>query len=242
MAQPAVPTIAPAADGTGGHPEWPAYEFTNKPPFLDMSELMEEACQYFLTTETREEVVKKLRNLRQTATVEEYIIEFKGWLHLSGFDEIAAVYQFKRGIKTTLGRKVIETGNPGDGSTPGQLQAWYTQATELERSYRELEQYYGKREFQIKTKKPFFKQNNTQAGSSKGTTTTIMVKANDTMDIDKTKTTRPLLTCYSCGKVGHIARNCKEKVQSIMTKEDFEKMTDEEKNELRTILGFQNNQ
>ena len=73
--------------------------------------------------------------MRQTATIKEYIIEFKGWLHLSGFDEIAAVDQFKRGIKTALGRKVIETGNPGDGSTPRQLQAWYTRATELERSY-----------------------------------------------------------------------------------------------------------
>ena len=50
-------------------------------------------------------------------------------------DKIATVDQFKRGIKTALGRKVIETGNPGDGSVPGQLQAWYTQATKLERSY-----------------------------------------------------------------------------------------------------------
>ena len=70
-------------------------------------------------------MVKKLRTTRQTTTIEEYIIEFKGWLHLSGFDEITAVDQFKRGIKTTLGRKVIEMGNPGDGSIPGQLQAWF---------------------------------------------------------------------------------------------------------------------
>ena len=82
--QPAVPVVAPAADGTGRHPEWPTYKFTNKPPFLDMPELMEEARQYFLTTKTREEAVKKLRSLCQTSTIEEYIIEFKGWLHLSG--------------------------------------------------------------------------------------------------------------------------------------------------------------
>ena len=93
-------------------------------------------------------------------------------------------------------------------------------------------------------KKPFFKQTNAQAGSSKGTTITIMVKANNTMDINKTKMMRPLPTCYSCRKVRHIARNCKgkDKVWSIMTKADFEAMTEEEKNELRTVLGFQTNQ
>ena len=58
----AVPTVAPAADRTGRHPAWPAYEFKNKPPFLNMPELMEEAQQYFLTTETQEEAVKKLRS------------------------------------------------------------------------------------------------------------------------------------------------------------------------------------
>ena len=124
--------VPPTEDGTGGHPEWPPYEFTNKPPFITFMAFMEEARQYFLTTETREEAVKKLRMCRQTAMIEEYIIEFKGWLHLSRFDEIAAVDQFKRGIKTALGIKVIKMGNPGDGSTPGQLQAWLNQATELE--------------------------------------------------------------------------------------------------------------
>ena len=154
--QPAVPAVAPAADGTSGHPTWPAYEFVNKPPFLTIVELMEEAQQYFLTTKTWEEAVKKLRTTWQTATIEEYIIKFKGWLHLSSFDEIVTVDQFKRGIKTALGRKVIEMGNPGDGSIPGQLQAWFDQATELECSYWESEQYYRKREFQLKMKKPFF--------------------------------------------------------------------------------------
>ena len=64
------------------------------------------------------------------------------------------------------------------------------------------------------------------------------------MDVDKAKMTQPLPMCYSCRKVGHIARNCKgkDKVWSIMTKADFEAMMEEEKNELRTVLGFQTDQ
>ena len=60
------------------------------------------------------------------------LMEFKGWAHLARFDDVALVDQFKRGLKPTLGRKVIETGNPGDGTTPGQSQRWYNQTTELE--------------------------------------------------------------------------------------------------------------
>jgi hypothetical protein len=29
----------------------------------------------------------------------------------------------------------METGNPGDGTTPGQLQEWYKKALELEKAY-----------------------------------------------------------------------------------------------------------
>ena len=233
--QPAVPAVAPAPDGTGGHPEWPVYEFINKPPFLDMTELMEEARQYFLTTETREEAVKKLRNLRQTATIEEYIIEFKGWLHLSGFNDIAAIDQFKRGIKTALGRKIIETGNPGDGNLPGQLQAWYNRATELERSYRESEQYYGKKEFQVKI------ENSLSQKEIEDITLEEVEEDDDAMDVDIARITRPLPTCQSCRKTGHTVSNCQKEERIRSMKAQVRAMTIEERNNLRIVLGLQNN-
>ena len=81
------------------------------------------------------------------------MIEFHSWANLAGFDEIALVDQFKKGIKVVLGHKIMELGSPGDGSTVGQLEAWYNHAIELECQYRESEWYYGKREFKITTKK-----------------------------------------------------------------------------------------
>ena len=130
---------------------------------------------------------------------------------------------------------MIETGNPGDGNLPGQLQAWYDRATELERSYRESEQYYGKKEFQVKI------ENSLSQKETEDVTLEEIEEDDNAMDVDIARITRPLPTCQSCGKIGHTTTNCqrKERIQSIMTQ--VRAMTIEEKNNLRIILGLQNN-
>ena len=84
-----------AEPATAEHEAWEAHEFTHRPPFITWIEFIAEAKKYFLTTETRDHAMKKLRGLSQKEDVERYITEFKGWAHLSGFDEIALVDQFK---------------------------------------------------------------------------------------------------------------------------------------------------
>ena len=81
-----------AGAGTFIHDAWMAYTIVHKRPFYSWKEFANEAKAYFLTTETRTEAVKKLRDISQGGkTIEEFIIEFKGWAHLSGFDNIALV-------------------------------------------------------------------------------------------------------------------------------------------------------
>ena len=129
-------TVVPEEAATEEHPLWPAYTFEHKPPFITWEEFAQECRQYFLMTETREHAVTQLRKCQQgNKTIEEYVIEFRRWANLAGFDEIALVDQFKKGIKVALGCKIMELGSPGDGSTAGQLEAWYNRAIELECQY-----------------------------------------------------------------------------------------------------------
>jgi hypothetical protein len=198
-------TVIPEVAATAKHEAWPAYEFVHKPPFWSWDDFAQQARDYFLTTETRDMAIKKLRGTTQKGDIEEYLTEFKGWANLAGFDDVALVDQFKTGLKKGLGRRIMETGNPGDGTTPGQLQEWYKKALELEKAYREAEQYYGKKEFTFKGK---FKPKNATAGPSTSQTVTVKVKDENAMDVDKTTTTRPPPRCYNCQKMGHIAKHC----------------------------------
>ncbi|KAF8660114.1 hypothetical protein AX14_007459 [Amanita brunnescens Koide BX004] len=181
-------TVVPAVDAVEGvHPAWPKYEFIHKHPFSTWIEFSEEMRQYFLTTETHAEAVKKLRELKQgDKTIEEFIIEFKGWAQLAGFDRIALVDQFKRGINVNLGRRIIELGSPGDGTDPTHLQRWYDRATELERQKRDSDQYYGKREsFQQKKKKwnEAKKKAETSTEKPKAGIISVKVKDENAMDV-----------------------------------------------------------
>jgi hypothetical protein len=233
--------VIPEAATTATHEAWPAYEFVHKPPFRSWEDFTQQARDYFLTTKTRDMAIKKLRNTTQKGDIEEYLTEFKGWASLAGFDDVALVDQFKTGLKKGLGRRIMETGNPGDGTTQGQLQEWYKKALELERAYREAEQYYGKKEFTFKGK---FKLKNTTAGPSTSQKVTVKVKDENAMDVDKTTTTRPPPRCYNCQKMGHIAKHCRNpKVERTRAVESyFDTMTEEEKEEMKRKLGFLNDQ
>jgi hypothetical protein len=96
-------TVIPEVAAMAEHGAWPAYEFVHKPPFRSWDDFAQQARDYFLTTETRDMAIKKLRDTTQKGDIREYLMEFKGWANLAGFDDVALVDQFKTGLKKGLG-------------------------------------------------------------------------------------------------------------------------------------------
>ena len=112
----------------------------NKAPFVDRIDFVEQAQDFFMTTETRDEAIRQLNGLTQGyGPVEDYIIAFKALVPLSGFNDYALVAQFRRGLHPKLGYDIVRAGAPGDED----LEGWYTRSTEMARAFRDAKRYYG---------------------------------------------------------------------------------------------------
>ena len=89
---------------------------------------MEQAQEFFMMTETQDEVIRQLNGLTQGyGPVEDYIIAFKALVPLTSFNDYTLVAQFRQGLHPKLGYDIVRTGAPGDED----LEGWYTCSTEM---------------------------------------------------------------------------------------------------------------
>ena len=93
-----------------------------------------------MMTETWDEAIRALHDLKQGyLPVEDYIIQFKLLVPLTEFNDYALVAQFKAGLHPKLGYNIIRAGALADN----ELEAWYTQSTEMARAFRDAKRFYG---------------------------------------------------------------------------------------------------
>ena len=117
---------------------------TNKPPFDSWEKMADEMVQFFISTETQTHAIDKLTKLKQgNRLLEDFWSEFVTWKELSGYNEMALVGLFKKGIHPALVQKLVEIGQLRNLDP---LDKQYEKTLSFERLRREaIEEFGGKR-------------------------------------------------------------------------------------------------
>ena len=83
----------------------------NKPPFGTWEEMVDEMAQFFISMETQTYTIEKLTKLKQeNRLLEDFWLEFVTWKELSGYNKVALVGLFKKGVHPALAWKLVEIG------------------------------------------------------------------------------------------------------------------------------------
>jgi len=117
---------------------------TNKPLFETWENMAEEMAQFFISTETQTYAINKLIKLKQgNRLLEDFWSEFVTWKELSGYNKVALVGLFKKGVHPALAQKLVEIGQMRNSNS---LDEWYEKALSFERSRREaIEEFRGRK-------------------------------------------------------------------------------------------------
>jgi len=175
--------------------------------------MTDEMAQSFISTETQTHVIDKLTKLKQgNRLLEDFWSEFVTWKELSGYNEVALVGLFKKGVHPALAQKLVEIGQIRNSDL---LDEWYEKVLSFERSKREaIEEFGGRRSLE-----------NSGDGKKKSVLNVLRRDPN-AMDVDRR---REMRRCYNCGEMGHLAARCsklrKERKEEVRitknAREDF---------------------
>lgn len=195
----------------------------------------------------QEESVEAIKELEQgNMTCEEYAVVFNVHLQRSGYNAIAGLQEFKRGLNKAL-RNKLETTFPlpadnADGSI--NINNWITRAANLDRHFRKLQRlnHGSSNANRARTNPPITQR---QESTEKWTPP---AKDPNAMDIDRTRrsgTSNKDTTCYHCQRKGHYAMNCPDKdkpkvypARSTRIRTLFNEMSEEERAQMAKDLGF----
>ena len=104
------------------------------PPFVDWKDFTTQAKDFFMDTETREEAIRQLQQIKQGGEpVEDYNVRFKSIAAITGFNNMALVAMYRAGLNHKLGYEVVKAGAPGEEDLDG----WVSRAVELAKAYRD---------------------------------------------------------------------------------------------------------
>jgi len=156
-------------------------------------------------------VIDKLTKLKQgNRLLKDFWLEFVTWKELSGYNEVALVGLFKKGVYLALAWKLIEIGQMRNLDS---LDEWYKKVLSFERSRREAIKEFGGR-----------KSLESLGDMRKRPVLDVPRRDPNAMDVDRHRETR---RCYNCGEMGHLAAKCskprKERREEMRIVEEVKK-------------------
>ena len=181
----------------------------HKALFIDWTDFVKQAQEFFMTTETCDEAIRQLTALTQGyRPVEDNIIAFKALIPLMGFNDYALVAQFRKGLHPKLGYDVVRAGAPGDDD----LEGWYMRTTKMVRAFQDAKRYYGNQGEKKEGRRGMtpYKPHDNMASTSKREETPETPRIKGEPTEVKMERREGSFKCYSCQKEGHIAKHCRE--------------------------------
>ncbi|KAG9221351.1 hypothetical protein CCMSSC00406_0009928 [Pleurotus cornucopiae] len=201
----------------------------------------------------RDTAVTALTHLHQGSdTAEDYVMKFNAHKDDTGYNDVALVELFKRGLNAGLLTRIY-----GRRPLPTNCEEWQDEAIALDRQWREAQAYAKSAPAKPAAKtttttapqnqwRPYYQrqtppqQNQQQQQPQQQASPTppapqIAARDSNAMDVDRSQ--RTPIRCYKCGGLGHMARDCKRRLDvRQMTYEDQQDYWREE----LTRQGFSN--